>query len=156
MFAADLVTRAASHIGEAYVFGARTELDNPDCTGPWDCAEFVSWCVFQTYGLKFGTTEYPGSRGPDPFSGAWYQQAGERAALVDFYLAASTPGAILIRKPSRTRAGHVAISAGAGETIEAYSSSRGVIRHKAFSTGRVWHRACFLPGIDYSGDLEAG
>ena len=78
------------------------------------------------------------------------------AKIDEIALAASMPGAILIRKPSRTRAGHVAISAGAGETIEAYSSSRGVIRHKAFSTGRVWHRACFLPGIDYSGDLEAG
>jgi len=29
-------------------------LKNPNYTAPWDCAEFISWCVYQVSGLVVG------------------------------------------------------------------------------------------------------
>src|SRR5438874_10761443 len=36
-----------SHIGEPYVLGSLAPKNNPTWKGPWDCAEFASWLVFQ-------------------------------------------------------------------------------------------------------------
>lgn len=143
----DVLATARPHIGEKYVFGARAQLDNPDYKGPWDCAEFATWCVKQTYGILFGTTDY--GTGPDPFSGAWFKDAASHETLISLEDAARTPGAVLLRKPGEGRIGHVAFSVGNGDTIEAHSTRTGVIQGKVYKPGRVWHGGCLIPGVSY-------
>lgn len=45
MIGSDILAIAKEHIGEDYILGARAVLSNPDHSGPWDCAEFASWCA---------------------------------------------------------------------------------------------------------------
>lgn len=142
----DVLKTAEAHLGEPYVLGARAELDNADYKGPWDCAEFASWCVFQTYGVLFGTTQY--GAGPDPYSGAWIEQARAASMLVGANEAAHTPGAVLLRARGAGLIGHVAISDGTGGTIEARGSRYGVVRAPA--AGRLWHHGCHVPGVRYT------
>jgi N-acetylmuramoyl-L-alanine amidase len=52
--AQNLLRIVARHIGERYVYGARVAKDNPNHRGPWDCAEFVSWCVYQESQRLYG------------------------------------------------------------------------------------------------------
>src|SRR2546427_8486431 len=42
------------HIGESYVLGSLAPKNNPRWTGPWDCAEFASWLVFQAGQVLYG------------------------------------------------------------------------------------------------------
>lgn len=143
----DVLETAEPHLGERYILGARAELDNGDYKGPWDCAEFASWCVWQTYSLLFGTTEY--GAGPDPYSGAWIDQARAARTLVGLDEAVRTPGAFLLRAKGDGLVGHVAISDGKGGTIEARGSRYGVVRAQVFSPGRRWDFGCHVPGVRY-------
>ena len=43
----DLLRLAATRIGQKYL-NVLVPKDNPNWSGPWDCAEFASWVVFQT------------------------------------------------------------------------------------------------------------
>lgn len=131
MTGADLVQQALSHLGEAYQLGAAADLEDPDYAGPWDCADFVSWCVYQTFGVKLGLT----SAG-HPYSGAWINWAEEPANSVSLEQAFQTAGAILVRRAHHYGAGHVAISDGGGGTIEARGARYGVVRAKG--RGRIW------------------
>ena len=47
----DLVRTASTRVGDTYHLGANVPKDNPDWKGPWDCAELVSWAVFQSAGI---------------------------------------------------------------------------------------------------------
>lgn len=134
MTGADLVQRALRHLGEAYQLGAAADLEDPDYGGPWDCADFVSWCVYQTFGVKLGLT----SAG-HPYSGVWIHWAEDPAHSVPLEQAYQTPGAILVRRPHHYGAGHVAISDGEGGTIEARGARYGVVRAKG--RGRIWDLA---------------
>lgn len=141
----DILKTAQAHIGERYVLGARAELGNPDYKGPWDCAEFASWCAWQTYRVLFGTTEY--GAGPDPFSGAWIEDAHARNVVVGVEEAVRTPGAFLLRRKREGLIGHVAISDGQGGTIEARGARYGVMRGPV--NGRLWDHGCHIPGVRY-------
>ncbi len=135
---------ARRHVGERYVFGARADLRNPDYRGPWDCAEFCTWVVYQAYGVVFGTTS-----ANDPFSGAWIDQARERDCEITLDEAVRTPGAILIRKPVHTGVGHVAFSDGEGGTVEARGTRYGVVEAGVFEPGRKWDLGCYILGVRY-------
>jgi len=50
----EMVRRALEHLGERYVLGAIAPKNDPAWDGPWDCAEFVSWCVYQLAGMLYG------------------------------------------------------------------------------------------------------
>ncbi|WP_022700537.1 CHAP domain-containing protein [Oceanicaulis alexandrii] len=138
----DLVHIASAHIGEAYRLGAVVALEDPDYAGPWDCADFVSWCVYQAYGIKAGLT--PAGH---PYSGAWIVHAENPAHALSVEAAFETPGAVLVRRPHHYGAGHVAISDGAGGTIEARGERYGVVRAKG--RGRVWDLGCTIAGVAY-------
>jgi N-acetylmuramoyl-L-alanine amidase len=43
---AQLLALAETRIGEKYV-NVQVPKDNPKWHGPWDCAEFASWLVYQ-------------------------------------------------------------------------------------------------------------
>jgi hypothetical protein len=137
---------AEKHIGEAYVLGARTPMADAGWHGPWDCAEFATWCVYQATRVLYG------ARPSDPihadaYSGWWAAQARADGADVDVALAARTPGALLVRAPATGRIGHVAISDGLGGTVEAHSSKKGVCREVI--DGRRWSMGVLVPGVTY-------
>ena len=151
----DVIDRALPHIGERYVFGAHAILDNPDFKGPWDCAEFATWCVYQTYKTLIGVTYYGSPPRPDPYSGAWYDDMRTSGTLISVSEAAHTPGAVLLRlSTANNRIGHVAFSRGDGTTIEARGSRYGVGSWDIFAPGRVWHHGALIPGIAYTNGPE--
>ena len=98
MKGADILPKAAEHVGESYILGAHVPLANTNWNGPWDCAEYASWLVYQTYGIIYGcgTTKLASA---DPYSGYWADDANARGIKVSVAQAAATPGAFLIRLP---------------------------------------------------------
>jgi N-acetylmuramoyl-L-alanine amidase len=61
----DLLRLAETRIGQKYL-NVLVPKDNPNWSGPWDCAEFASWVVFQKVGKLYGCTNNqskPGCRG---------------------------------------------------------------------------------------------
>ena len=63
---------ATQHLGDKYVFGVLVPKDNPNWKGPWDCAEFVSWSVFQATGILYGCENDNGDpASADAFTGYW-------------------------------------------------------------------------------------
>ncbi|HEX6998420.1 MAG TPA: peptidoglycan-binding domain-containing protein [Gammaproteobacteria bacterium] len=133
-------------MGEPYVLGARAPMANPSWRGPWDCAEFASWCVYQASGILFGTEPRDDPVRADAYTGYWAQQAAG-PAVVSVDVAARIPGACVLRVPGSSRIGHIVISDGEGGTVEAHSTARGVVRHTL--DGRRWDFGILVPGIEY-------
>jgi N-acetylmuramoyl-L-alanine amidase len=142
-----LLQMAARHVGERYVYGATVAKDNPNCRGPWDCAEFVSWCVYQEAGRLYGCDNNAAAPSrADAYTGYWERDARsilERISVAD---AGATPGAILLRYPTSTT-GHIAFSEGRGSTIEAMGRRYGVTHGRV--EGRSWNTGILIPGFDY-------
>ncbi|CEJ14762.1 N-acetylmuramoyl-L-alanine amidase CwlH precursor [bacterium YEK0313] len=148
----DIIEVGLSRIRQPYVLGAVVPLDNPHWKGPWDCAEFASWCTYQAYGLIFGAGRAARVAKAEPYSGHWYSEAQTRGRVIAWKDALAVPGALLIRAPTAGRIGHVAISMGDHErTLEARGAAFGVgIFNKAAQ--RPWGIGCLLPGVDYETD----
>lgn len=144
-----LLERARKHIGEDYV-NRQVPKDNPDWKGPWDCAEFASWLVYQEAGILYGCTDNKADPGAaDAYTGAWKrdsQTLGRRISVED---AAGIAGAFLLRyPPTAGTMGHIAISDGRGGTVEAKGRNFGVVADKV--SGRRWDTGVLVPGIDYA------
>ena len=77
--ATDVFDLAIKHLGEPYVLGARAPMGNSKWRGPWDCAEFASWCLFQGTGVLFGVMPRNNPVAADAFTGFWADQAREAA-----------------------------------------------------------------------------
>jgi N-acetylmuramoyl-L-alanine amidase len=144
----DLLNLAEKHIGERYTLGAIAPKSNPGWKGPWDCAEFCSWVVFQLTGTLYGchTTSDPALA--DAYTGFWARDVRNKGIKIGVEKAILTPGAALLRVPAPNLIGHIAFSDGEGGTIEAHSTKRGVIRAKA--TGRRWDMGILVQDIAYS------
>ncbi|HEV7715517.1 MAG TPA: peptidoglycan-binding domain-containing protein, partial [Steroidobacteraceae bacterium] len=136
---------AIKHVDEPYVLGARAPMANPKWKGPWDCAEFASWCLYQATGVLFGVMPRNNPVTADAFSGFWADQAREANAVVPIEVAARTVGAFVVRKPAVGKIGHIVISDGRGGTIEAHSSKRGVIRSTLAE--RRWDLGVIVPNV---------
>jgi len=68
--------KGAGHVGEAYALGVLVPKDNGAWTGPWDCAEFLSWCVFQVTGSLYGCHDnHADPASADAFTGYWERDA---------------------------------------------------------------------------------
>ena len=144
----DLLTIAAPHVGEQYILGALAPKNNSNWRGPWDCAEFVSWCIFQAGAVLYGchsNTAPPASA--DAYTGYWRRDAGALGKKISIDEAARTPGAALLRVPSPGANGHIVLCDGHGGTIEAMSPSQRVRRHVV--AGRRWDMGILVPGITY-------
>ncbi len=141
----DILTLAARHIGEKYILGAVAPKNNPNYKGPWDCAEFISWCVFQRTGLSVGM------RNNDAYTGYWKQDIATKCSVISIDAAKNIAGAILLRYPN-SAIGHIVFSDGDGRTIEAMDKNNGVKRGKI--DGRPWDVALLLNGVQY--DQSAG
>lgn len=129
----DFLSAALAQDGDRYVFGAETNLDDPN-PDTFDCSELVQWAAAQA-----GIEMPDGTMNQEP----WLRQHGAQISLEE---AINTPGALLYKD------GHVAISLGDGRTIEAMGSAYGVKignAHGRFTRGYV------VPGMDYSGGAQA-
>ena len=145
---AGLLKRALEHIGERYVFGARPPKDDPQWKGPWDCAEFVSWLVYQEAGIFYGCVDdnvEPSEA--DAYTGGWRTDVERRGIRVSVEKAAATVGGIVLRYPRDGATGHIALCDGKGGTVEAHSTKRGLIQNTV--QGRRWDTGVFVPGITY-------
>ncbi len=147
----DLLKLAETRLAEKYV-NVLVPKDNPNWHGPWDCAEFASWVVYQKVGRLYGCTDNNGNPATtEAYSGAWVRDAKNGTlGVTDQGAANTTPGVILIRKPPTPGAmGHIAITDGQGGTVEAAGVNLGVRRGKV--EGRLWHFCSTIPGVTYTG-----
>lgn len=142
-----IVALAKTLIGDRYVFGARVPMANAQWRGPWDCAEFVSWSVYQATGILFGVEPRHNPVHADAFTGYWADQARAALAMIPVEQAARIAGACVLRIPQSGRVGHIVLSDGAGGTVEAHSSATGVIAHTL--SGRRWDCGILVPGVHY-------
>jgi Putative peptidoglycan binding domain len=145
----DLIDLAASHVGEEYILGANAPKDNPEWTGPWDCAEFTSWVVFQASGRLYGCTrddDPPASA--DAYTGAWQHDAQRLGNIISLERAIRTPGAAVLRYPKPGAHGHIVFSDGAGGTVEAKGHAFGVVRDRV-DDERHFDVGVLVPWIDY-------
>ena len=139
---------AREHIGENYVLGVTVPKNNPNWKGPFDCAEFASWVTYQVAGVLYGCSD--DSAPPeiaDAFTGYWARDADILGRKITIDEAAGTAGAFILRIPQPGAKGHIVISNGAGGTVEAHSTKRGVI--ESTLTGRRWDMGILIPQISY-------
>lgn len=145
---------ATPHVGEKYVFGAIAPKDQKDYTGPWDCAEFASWLVYQVSDRLYGCANNNGDpSGADSYSGFWARDSRVIGRRITPQEAASIPGAVLVRLAGKDIIGHVVISNGFGGTVEAHSTKSGVITSSL--QGRRWDFGVLIPWIEYSVQVTA-
>jgi len=141
-----IVEAALEHLGERYVLGAIAPKNDPAWDGPWDCAEFASWCVYQTARILYGCHNNHGNPATaDAYTGFWGRDARSLGRQISVAEAARLPGAAVLRLGAKM--GHIVISDGRGGTVEAHSSKTGVIRHTL--NGRRWDLGILVPGISY-------
>lgn len=144
----DVVEVARRHIGEKYIFGAPVPKDNRAWKGPWDCAEFASWCVYQVSQKLYGCLNNSGTpAGADAYTGYWGRDVGQLGTEIPLTQAAATPGALVLRNPG-AKCGHIVISDGKGGTIEAHSTARGVVADTLDK--RRWDIGILIPWITYT------
>jgi len=144
-----LLALARSKVGQEYILGANVPKSDPTWAGPWDCAEFASWLVYQTTGRLVGVEDAsanPATAGT--WTGLWAQASAKGAQglrRVSVAEAIATPGAFLLRIPQQGAYGHIAISDGHGGTVEAMNSDRNVTTSR--SAGRDWDAGILVNGI---------
>jgi N-acetylmuramoyl-L-alanine amidase len=144
-----VLENAANHVNEKFVLGVLVPKNNAEWKGPWDCAEFVSWVVFQTASILFGCDrDFGDPASADAFTGFWERDAKNLGQIVPIEQGARTQGAAILRLPQLGATGHIVISDGLGGTVEAHSSKDGIIRSTL--NGRRWDMAILVPGITYN------
>ncbi len=140
---------ARQHVGEKYVLGIQVPKDNPNWKGPWDCAEFASWSVFQAASILYGCDNDSGvPANADAYTGYWERDSVSFGRIISLDEAARTPGAAVLRFPQVHASGHIVLSDGLGGTVEAHSPADGVIRSTLAQ--RRWDTAILVPGVTYS------
>jgi hypothetical protein len=148
-----LVERAKKHIGESYILGALVPKDDPNWRGPWDCAEFISWLVYQEARVLYGCDNNKGDpHTADAYTGYWKRDMEKGGIRVSPEKAKATVGGILLRYPpvAKKGVGHIVLSDGRGGTIEAMGRAYGVKAGKVDHRG-TWHAGILLPEITYDG-----
>lgn len=143
----DLIALARTRVNQRYVLGAFVPKSSKHWNGPWDCAEFASWLVFQVSGTLFGTrpSDLAKADVADAYTGYWAEDATKHSARISVEEAAATPGAFVLRAPAPGAIGHIVLSVGDGTTLEAMSASKGVRAGKL--AHRRWDCGVLVPGI---------
>lgn len=143
----EILKLAGQHVGERCVYGAITPKNNEEWHGPWDCAEFASWLVYQVNHELYGCDNDNGNPAlADAYTGYWMRDLRAKGDAISVTEAAATPGAAVLRHSAGL--GHIVISDGEGGTVEAHSTRSGVIRGTL--ANRRWDAAVLVPGIEYS------
>lgn len=145
----EIITLGLPHQGEKYQFGALVPKNYKDYKGPWDCAEFASWLIYQVSQRLYGCANNEGDpAGADAYSGFWGRDADKLGKKITVLEAQRTPGAVIIRMAARNIIGHVVISLGDGRTVEAHSTKSGVI--VSTLQGRRWDFGVLVPWVTYT------
>jgi hypothetical protein len=140
---------AIPHINERYVLGAFVPKNNANSTGPWDCAEFISWCVFQAGQILYGVDQHSNPATADAYTGYFQEDLADMGERITVAEAGGIAGAVVLRYPRPGAMGHVVFSDGQGGTVEAMDRAHGVVR--ASLAGRRWDAGIKIPGIHYDG-----
>jgi hypothetical protein len=145
---ADLVAIATTRVGEQYE-NVLVPKNNANWHGPWDCAEFMSWIVFQGAGILYGCVDDNANPASvEAYTGAWRHDAETLGRRISVNQAAGIVGAFVLRyPPGPNKMGHIAICDGTGGTVEAKSHAEGVVRDHV--ADRHWHTGVLVPGIIY-------
>jgi hypothetical protein len=143
-----MLALARQHIGEAYE-NVLVPKNNPNWHGPWDCAELMSWLVFQDAGFLYGCIDdNVDPAAADAYTGAWGTDSLKLGKRVPIDQAAGTVGGIVLRLPPQPGTmGHIAICDGTGGTVEAKGHQFGVVADTVH--GRRWDTGLLIPGIRY-------
>ncbi|MBZ6379806.1 hypothetical protein B5C34_14600 [Pacificimonas flava] len=147
----EMVELAKTRVGQRYDFVV-VPKNNPKWPGPWDCAEFLSWLVYQVSGTKYLYGCIDNNSDPalaDAFTGAWKTDSLVRGARIPVPAAVRTIGGILLRFPKSGRMGHVALSDGYGSLLEAHSRKAGVTGDRS-PEQRRWDIGILIPGFTYT------
>jgi len=146
---AAMLKRAQDHLGEEYR-NVQVPKDDARYKGPWDCAEFMSWLVFQEAGTLYGCIDDQATPAKaDAYTGAWERDSQKLGRRVSVDEAAATIGGIVLRfPPGPGEMGHIAICDGKGGTVEAKGQRYGVVADTVH--GRQWHTGVLINGINYA------
>jgi hypothetical protein len=145
----DIVLLGDKHVGEPYLLGAKVPKNDPNYIGPWDCAEFVSWLYYQTFGILYGCANNHGDpAGPDGYSSGWARDANNLGQIITVEQAKATPGAAILRFAGTGEVGHIAVSDGNGGTVEAHGRNDGITN--SVVDGRRWDMGILVPGVTYN------
>jgi hypothetical protein len=144
-----ILDKAIPHIGETYILGTLVPKNDASWKGPWDCAEFVSWVVYQVTGKLYGCNNNLGDPAKaDAYTGYWRDNAQSMGKIISIEDAIKIPGAAILRVAAVGTVGHIVISNGKGGTVEAHSHADGVII--SVVNGRRWDYGILVPWIDYT------
>ena len=135
------VNLALQQRGKAYVFNTGSITDPDPAT--FDCSGLVYWCA-----MTLGYIPPEGVSSDWSFSGTIIQMMKDAGTILSIEDGIAVPGAILARAPNANGAGgHVAISLGDGNVMEASSPKNGVNVFSATASYRSWTDAGWLPGM---------
>lgn len=143
-----MVELALKHVGERYV-NVLVPKNNANWKGPWDCAEFMSWLVYQEGGFLYGCVDNAANPATvEAYTGAWVKDSANLGTRIPVNQAAGIVGGIVLRyPPAPGKMGHIAICDGTGKTIEAKGAAFGVVQDRVH--GRRWDTGVLVPGIYY-------
>ena len=143
-----MIDLAKRHIGELYE-SVVVPKNDPNWHGPWDCAELLSWLVYQVSQQLYGCVndEAPPATA-DAYTGGWESDSANLGRRVSIQQAAATAGGILLRYPPTAGSeGHAVICDGVGGTVEAKNSVSGVVADTV--QDRYWDTGVLIPNITY-------
>lgn len=144
----DLLNLADTHVGEKYALGILVPKNIENWKGPYDCAEFVSYIIFQVSGILYGVANDKGNpASADAYTGYFQRDAASIGETISVADAIATPGACLLRFAGEGELGHIVFSDGKGGTMEANCTKYGLIKSTAL--GRRWSIGIKIPGIEY-------
>jgi N-acetylmuramoyl-L-alanine amidase len=146
---AQMYDLAETRDGQRYV-NICIPKNDPNWRGPWDCAEFMSWLVFQVSGRLYGCIDNAGNPATEEaYTGAWKRDSLALGRRIPWQQAAAIKGALLLRyPPGPGKMGHIAVCDGQGRTMEAMGTAFGVCHGRV--AGRVWHTGVLIPWLDYA------
>lgn len=148
-----MVELARQHVGDEYE-NILVPKNNANWHGPWDCAEFMSWLVFQEAGILYGCFDSRANPAlAEAYTGAWRTDSANLGRRISPEKAAAIVGGFLLRfPPGPNKMGHIAICDGEGGTVEAKSHREGVVADTV--RGRRWDTGILIPGVTYDENVE--
>ena len=100
-----LFARAEQHLGERYQH-AVVPKDKADYRGPWDCAEFASWLVYQEAEKLYGCRDNAASPATaDAYTGYWKRDARGLGRMIPVEQAAASGPIGRVWRSSASRPG---------------------------------------------------
>jgi putative peptidoglycan binding protein len=146
----DLIELAKTLIGRPYVLGAIVPADNPNYSGPFDCAEFVKWLNYQIFGIIYGcdSDSLTHAHTADGYTGYFERDAKALGRIISVQEAITIPGAMILRFPAPGAVGHIVLSQGTGKTVEANCTKYGCI--ESVTNNRRFDIGVLLPGVQYN------